>query len=250
MRKKSVVLATPCYGGMVTSKYMGSMLDSIYGLMRDSIPHINFMLANESLIPRGRNKCAMWMLDNNFDKLMFIDADMIWTYEKLKMLLDSDKPIIGGTYPMKAFPISLNFNALEGKGLDLFAKNRQQDNYLEFVRAHADAKGEVEVRHIPTGFMLIDRTVFLKLSETVPSYFSYDPPTKTTTAAYDFFPSGIVEGISEPGEYLSEDWAFCAIAKRAGFPIYLQTRAVCGHTGTFNFGLGQHVVIGQEPLIK
>jgi hypothetical protein len=239
-----LLIATPAYGGMVTTGYLTSIVP-VMQLLREEGVHVElYTLSSESLIPRGRNTCIQRAIDGYFDKVLFIDADLTFTYEKVKMLLNSDKDLVGGTYPLKAFPICPNFNPLEDQR-DLFGLNRQQDNYMQWVNKYADTNGEAEVLHIPTGFMLIDMKVFAKLSHVVPWYQTFQPETKQHRQHFDFFLSGV-----KGHEYESEDWAFCRIARENGFKVYLQTRAICGHIGNITYGLGSHIIIGQEPLIR
>lgn len=238
-----LLVATPSYGGVVTCQYLKSLIPCLAHMGELGIEAHIHMLESESLISRGRNTCAMFAINGGYDKLLFIDADMIFTWENLKRLLDSKKKIVGGTYPLKNHPITLNFNPLEHQ-MDLFDQDRQQDNYMQWVSKYADPAGEAEVRHIPTGFMLIDMEVFAKLSHIVPWYQTFQPETKEKTHSFEFFPVGVREN-----EYESEDWAFCRIARENGFPVYLQTQAVCGHVGIMHYGLGQHIIVGQSPLI-
>lgn len=229
---------------MVTSRYLQSLIPAVARLADLGHQVEIHMQANESLISRGRNTCAMYAIKNGFDKLFFIDADMIFTPESVELLVKSKKKIVGGTYPLKCFPITLNFNPLPHQR-DLFGEHRQQDNYIEWVAKYADATGEAEVMHIPTGFMMIDMEVLAKLSHKVDWYQTFHPEHKTKDQAFDFFPVRVVEH-----EYESEDWAFCSLAREAGFSVYLQTRAVNAHTGTLHYGLGQHIIEGQAPLIE
>jgi len=238
-----LLIAIPCAGGMITTGCMTSLLQT-WAQLPPEIECEIYTLSTESLINRGRNTCAKYAIDGRFDKLLFIDSDLIFTYADIKRLLDSDKLVVGGTYPLKNFPITVNFNPLD-EHADLFGKDRQQDNYMEWVRKYADDNGEAEVRHIPTGFMLIDMRVLAKLSHTVNWYQNFNPDLKTTTMYFEFFPTGVVNH-----ELLSEDWYFCKLARDAGFKIYLQTRSVCAHIGNYAYGLGHHIIRGQPPLIK
>ncbi len=238
-----VLIATPAYGGMVTTRYLHSLIQTLAWCNSQDIDTELHMQESESLISRGRNTCGTYAIKNGFDKMLFIDADMIFTPEKVKMLLDSNEKIVGGTYPLKNHPITLNFNPLQDQR-DLFGDHRQQDNYIAWVKKYADKNGEAEVMHIPTGFMLIDTEVLAKLTYKVPWYQSFQPETKQTTTYYDFFPVRV-----QDNQYESEDWAFCSIAREHGYKVVLQTKAVCGHTGVMHYGLGQHIISGQEPLI-
>lgn len=188
------------------------------------------LIPNDSLIGRARNKCAKFFLDGGFDKLLFVDADLAWKEEWIELLLRSKRPIIGGTYPLKSHPITLNFNPMLGEASDVFGRERGVEAYRSFVRQFVDSIGEVEVRHVPTGFLMIDRSVFLSLIEkkSIPPYESFQPDTGKIEVLWDFFPTRVIAS-----RYESEDWAFCSIAREAGFPVYLQTKAVCAHLGNY-----------------
>lgn len=240
-----LLIATPCAGGMCTTGYLCSIVSVCVELEKAGVDWEIYTLSKESLINRGRNTCAKYAIDGGFDKILFIDSDLIFSYEKVRMLLDSKEAIIGGTYPIKNFPITVNFNPLEHQR-DLFGDHRQQDNYLAWVRKYADPMtGEAEVRDVPTGFMLIDISVLAKLSHTVKWYQNFNPELGTKDIFYEFFPTGVVGQ-----ELLSEDWYFCHLAREAGFRVMLQTKAICAHIGSMSYGLGSHVIIGQEPLIR
>lgn len=239
-----ILIGSPAFGGMVTASYLKSYLAMIGHLQADG-HHVDLhMEESESLIPRGRNTCATYALQNGYDKLLFIDTDMVFTIENVRRLLKSDKMVVGGSYPLKAHPIVVNFNPLD-EHRDLFGDKRQQDNYFEWVKKYADENGEAEVMHIPTGFMLIDIRVLAKLTYRVRWYRTFHPEFGIKNQFYEFFPSGVTSN----NEYESEDWAFCRLAREEGFKIYLQTQAINGHVGTMRYGMGQHIIIGQPPLI-
>lgn len=238
-----LLIGSPAFGGQVTCGYLKSLLPVISELTSRGIQVDLHMLETESLITRGRDTVATHALTKGYDKLLFIDADMIFTTENVLKLLASKRDIVGGTYPLKNYPITINFNPLP-EHRDLFGVERYQDNYLAWVAEYADENGEAEVMHIPTGFMLIDCKVFAALSYKVPWYQAYEADTKTILTSYEFFPAGVTDN-----QYESEDWNFCSIARANGFKIYLQTQAVNTHVGTHAYRLGNHAVVGQQPVI-
>lgn len=244
-----LLIASPCAYGLATTQFVQCLVSSICKLQADGIEVDLKMQGAESLINRGRNTDATFALKNGYNKVLFIDADMVFKYENLKLLIHSDKKIIGGTYPLKNFPITLNFNPLE-EHCDLFSKDRQQDNYIAWVNKYADEAGEAEVRHVPTGFLCVDTSVLADLTFKVPWYSNFSPDTKTFEVDYDFFPTKVVEYSENHHELLSEDWGFCEQARNHGHKVYLQTKAVNAHVGTYTYGLGHHIIRGQEPLIK
>jgi len=218
-----IFIATPAMNGMFYSNYFVSALATQAQLRADGHEVMFYTLSAESLIPRARNKCAMAFLESDYDKLMFIDADIGWKYADLKLLMESDKKIIGGTYAIKQFPIRMNFNPLM-QHYEVFGRDRSMDAYRKYVEAFAAPNGEVEVRHLPTGFMMIDRSVIETLCRTESIYVT--PKGAELSEAVDLFPAGVVGS-----RYESEDWGFCRIAREMNFPAFLQSRIICSHMG-------------------
>lgn len=213
-----LLIATPSYGGMLTTRYFEAFFETM-GAVQAAGHEINtLMYERDALVSRARNACAMIALKSGADKVLFIDSDVVWLPEHVLRLLRSDKQIIGGTYPYKKFPIKLVYNALGP--VDPF---------------EAGAHDEVEVQHLPAGFLLIDMAVFKSLVKTQPLYRCWDEQTKSYRADCDFFPIRIVKGAGAVGTYETEDWGFCSVAREAGFKVYLNTKCVVGHVGSHQF---------------
>jgi hypothetical protein len=192
-----------------------------------------FTVSNESLVPRARNYIISSSLQSEvpWDKFLFIDADIQFSWEDVKRLLSSGEQIVGGAYPVKALPIHLNYNPKFGDGLKYFPDGRRSVAQHEaFAAEEATSDGEAEVRHLATGFLLIDRSVFEVLRPKVPSYVNQDIVTKQEVTNWDFFPAGVSEN-----HYMSEDWGFCNLARAHGFHIYLNTKVIVGHVGSHTY---------------
>ena len=241
----SVLIATPAYGGMVTTDYVRSLLDTVAVLQHEGINFQVYTLANESLIPRGRNQCAWFSMcfgpdGNPYDKLFFIDADMGWEPEQFKQLLFSDKRIIGGVYPIKQYPIELAANALP-RDTDIFdGQVRDVASFKKLRDRYNDPKHEIEMLHIPTGFMKIDTSVFADLIEGnhVNSYIGRNWQTKENVMMWDFFPIG-TSLHPDAKLYESEDWAFCSLVKKhLDEKIWCNASIITRHTGTHVFKAG------------
>lgn len=222
-----LVIATPAYGGLVTTSYTSSLIKSFYGLHADRVSHKVLFLDNESLIQRGRDKCAGMAIETGARRLMFIDADIGWDYKDLKALMDAmtenNLSVIAGTYPCKTFPIQLNYNPLPADIDTYFKGDRKRTSELhkEFAKAKGDI---VEMMHVPTGFMLIDIEKVLVNGIKVDSYSSMGKPL------HAFFPVRVKNGVLE-----SEDWGFCSICREQGIPVYLHTGIVLPHQGSMAF---------------
>lgn len=233
-----LLISTPCSGGMLYSKYVGSLMETMSTVLAEGLLEgwqIHFQ-DKESLIHRARNRAATMCLEGGFDKLLTIDADISWTVADFKRVVFSDKPIVGGTYPLKSFPIVMNFNPLLDQGSELFSTFRgiDLDAFSKFKEKYTDSDGIAKVRHLPTGFLCVSSEVLAKLSHTVEVYESFDSAKGERKKFFNFYPSDVKEGMLR-----SEDWSFCDLAREAGFDIHFDTKVIVTHTGNHDYRLGQ-----------
>ena len=102
IKNTHVFLATPCYGGLVTEPFHRSMLNFTNILQNNSIPFTSMTLANESLVTRARNTLAAAFLERKqCTHLMFVDADIEFSWDSILRLLDYNKNVVVGAYPNK-----------------------------------------------------------------------------------------------------------------------------------------------------
>jgi hypothetical protein len=236
-KPKSVLVATPMYGGMCTGPYVHGLLMTMQKMREIGMNASWCHLTNESLITRARNELVRVFLETGHDYLMFIDADIGFSGEAVAQLLQADKDIVCGIYPKKEvnwesveraasagkegladYAGAFVFNAVEGEGI-------------------TDETGCIEVRHGGTGFMLIKREVFEHLKPYVPTYrvSSFQDPETGEYAkplTHEFFATSI----DESGALLSEDFHFCELWRAHGGKVYAQPFINLLHIGTHVFG--------------
>ena len=227
---RDIFIATPAYGGMTTVAYTHSLVTTVVNLNASGITWNAFFIENESLIQRARNKLATEALDKGHRKLLFIDADIHWSWPDVKKLYDADLPVIAGTYPKKTLPIELNFNPLPDDLVKYFDDKplRTKEHLQRWQESDAVKNGVARVMHVPTGFMMIDISVLRKLKDKVLSYTNQDG--SDLKRCYDFFPVRVKWDILE-----SEDWAFCSLCRENDIPVYFHTEVVLDHIGTYHF---------------
>ena len=98
-----LVVATPCFGGQVSSIYAGS----IFHLQRAvrSRPDMDFtvlMRDGDALITRARANLVTLFLDNTgATHLLFVDADIGFTPDQVFRLIESGADVVAGVYPIK-----------------------------------------------------------------------------------------------------------------------------------------------------
>jgi FkbM family methyltransferase len=152
---------------------------------------------------RARNRAAGNFLSTDCDYLLFIDGDIHFHRGHIEMLMESNEPVLGGIYCIKTAD--------------------ETRPCLQTLPGHAPIAcgGLAEVRRTGTGFLRIHRSVFEKLKDKATRYTNHGRPE------WDFFPSGVING-----EWLSEDWYFCDLAREAGFKVMIDTRVQVGHEGS------------------
>ena len=99
---KSILIATPMYGGMCTGHYTIALMNSINTLREMKIETLLASVMNESLIPRARNELVRLFLNQTkCSHLMFVDADMYFDEKAIASLYKADKDVACGIYPRK-----------------------------------------------------------------------------------------------------------------------------------------------------
>src|SRR5471032_544842 len=99
-----VYVATPSYGGVVTTSYVHGLLD-----LYDTADRYEFGLrinfnSFDSLITRARNTMvAEYLADERFTHLMWIDGDIGFKGSDVVRLLLADRPLVAGVYPLKTY---------------------------------------------------------------------------------------------------------------------------------------------------
>lgn len=242
-KKIGVMVATPCYGGLLSEGYLHGILSLTQFAAKNKFKvHLNTM-GNESLVTRARNTLVSQFLDycekddKSFTHLMFIDADIGFNGEAVTRLIQSDYDVCAGIYPRK----SIDWKSIPG-----FVKedptNLEQKAYgynLNFAQPKniKVEKGFTEVLDAATGFMCIKKEVFHKMKEAYPNlkYTSdqiINNDRYSSKNCYAFFDCIIDE---KSNRYLSEDYAFCRLWQKIGGKIYADLQSPLTHYGTYPF---------------
>jgi hypothetical protein len=232
-----ILVAMPCFGGQMFTRTSASLITTMLCAKEEGLFHIQPHFQGDSLIHRARDRAAMYMITEGYDKIFTIDADVTFTYEDFKRIALSPEPIVGGAYPIKNFPVVLNFIPMPDRGTELFSSERHMDYdaFQKFKEKYADPDtGLASVARLATGFLCCTREVFEKLGETSDMYVTQSPETGEIRKFMHFYTSGVHESVLE-----SEDFSLCRRAIEAGFKVMFDTRVVLGHIGLHEYRLGQ-----------
>jgi len=250
--KPRVAILTPCYGSVCFVNYVSCLINTMNFLNSYGVPVKVEFCRNDSLVSRARNNLiAKAMHDPTVTHFMFIDNDITWSPVDILKLLIADKPIVGGIYPIKNFEwakLAANPNLIQEW---IAHKNESQlknvvsdEEFIQYrmVRYnvnHLDNHLEInqnlaQVKHLATGFMLIQRAVIEKMSLAFPSTKYVDDVGFLHGAENDFAYALFDCGV-EDGHYCSEDWLFCNRWSKMGGKVWMDVSINLVHTGNQDF---------------
>jgi hypothetical protein len=215
LKTTRVHICMPCYGGMLTESCFMSYIKWSNTCRQLGLDWTMETMTNESLISRARNTLTAKFLHNKESThLMFIDADIGWEPWHLLVMLNADKDVIGGLYPMKSLPVKWCVNGFEGAKVS-------EDGNLQ------------EVSKTGTGFLLMKRHVFEKLDAhpaVKPFINDIGLPVELNPYMKTYFDTAVREN-----RYYSEDWTFCENWRDLGGEVWVDKRVLLKHTGTYVF---------------
>ena len=139
-----------------------------------------------------------------YDYLMWIDSDILFTPQQFQKLLNHNSDIVSGVYLME-----------DGKSLATVKEwdeeyFRQNCHFKFLTLQEINGKEDlIEVAYTGMGFMLVKRGVFEKLE-------------------YPWF-RPIEKKIGDMVDFTMEDVAFCLRAREAGFKIFIDPTVRVGH---------------------
>lgn len=262
-KKTFVLVATPCYGGLLSAEYSRCMTETKSLFSKYGIGLGVAYLTNESLIPRGRNTLmAKFLADPRFTHLLFIDADISWNPVDILKLLMRKKDLIGGCYPKKKINYEriptlvdeirrlqtpenpdFNFELLESKMYD-YVMNMGENPSL-------NPEGLLSVRHIGTGFMLISRNCLNKMIEEYGEMTKHNDDHGNLSEGEREYLYALFDTDIENGHYLSEDYTFCKRWIDIGGEVFADLSIKLWHSGTHifkgNFGMS---LLSVDKLIQ
>jgi hypothetical protein len=230
-------VATPCYGGLVTQRYMQSICSLLdYGNQNGIAVSVE-LLGYDSLITRGRNTLVTTFLDTpTATHLMFIDADIGFTPDQVGRMIALNEPVSAGSYPLKIihYDQAVIDRNQAGEGLDTAQ--------LRYVGApclgdEAETRdGFVTADFAGTGFMLIQRAALTQMMSAYPETrftASHNRATPNLSPNQYALFDCIIE--KETGHYLSEDYTFCKRWRAIGGKVWLDTQSKLMHIGPHEF---------------
>ncbi len=219
----SILIVTPAYGGMIDVHYSMSVHAEVRHLLTNDVAVSVRQVPCDSLITRGRNRLVNTFMKSRATHMMFWDGDVVphvpgYALAMLRELQKGKFGIVGGAYPIKGpkEPRRVCCNLL---------KDAVIADELPIV------DGFAEVRHIGTGFMMFSRN-------TIATLMAAHPELKYLSNSEDDHQEPLwtlFDARLRDGEYLSEDWFFCDLARDSGIKTACFVDAKFTHWGPYGF---------------
>src|SRR5712672_2975847 len=98
-----LVVATPCFGGQVSSIYAGSIFQLQRAVRSKSNIDLTVLMRDgDALITRARANLVTLFLDNpTATHLLFVDADIGFEPDQIFRMIESGADVVAGVYPIK-----------------------------------------------------------------------------------------------------------------------------------------------------
>lgn len=258
LRNPKLFILTPCYGSLCHVTYMVCLISTIELFKKFNFPIQIEFCRNDSLVTRARNNLvARAMNDPAMTHCIFIDSDITWNpVDVMKLILD-DKPLIGGVYPLKRYiwdkllkddmnPYNTNIiqswltkrdqSPLKGflSDADLIQAKllKYNINYIDNI-LNID-NNIAKVKHVATGFMMIQRELFVKMAIAFPST-KYVDDVGFLNGTENDFAFALFDTCVDYGHFLSEDYIFCDRWSKMNGEIFINVSINLSHTGNEDF---------------
>lgn len=227
MNLPSVLIAIPCYGGIMQAKTALSLIDVVKHLELEKINYDILTVSNQSLIPKARSDIANYFINaTNFDYIFWLDADIVFSSEdffKLYRMAMKNYQHIMGTYRHKTQDVKYSFSVIQENGNLVWNKDfphavKVDSNVGGFSMIHRDVFEKIAIDHQHLKYTPWSTTRHVTEKELNNSYHYYEIPISETS-----------------GMILPEDFAFQEKCKKLGIDMWLHTGVKLGHNGNTDF---------------
>src|SRR5271169_1620639 len=232
----NLVVATPCFGGQVSSIYASSIFQLQRAIRSMSNVTLKVELRDgDALITRARaNLMTLFLDDPSATHLLFVDADIGFTPDQVFRLIESGADVVAGVYPIKRINWDKARRAQESNRPNVPAASLDYVLEIDDPDRVTVVRGFTRVRYAGTGFLMIRRHVLEKMCAH-PDYASLQFFREHSHDALAGSPNrfALFECMIEPnsGTYLSEDFAFCKRWTDIGGEIWADLQSRLDHVG-------------------
>jgi hypothetical protein len=231
-----LVIATPCFGGQVSSIYASSIFALQSAVRTKSNLGLKVHLRDgDALITRARaNLVTLFLDDPEATHLLFVDADIGFTPAQVFRLIESGADVVAGVYPIKRVNWDKARSAAGAAQPNLAAASLDYVLEVDDPGRVVVVEGFTRLRYAGTGFLMIRRHVLERMC----AHPDYAALKFTREHSHDVLAGSpnrfaLFECMIDPatGTYLSEDFAFCKRWTDIGGEIWADLESRLDHVG-------------------
>lgn len=214
MSKNYVVIAVPCYSGLIHVGTSRSILHDVMALTgRGDIVQVAEEVGNADISNCRAMIVAKFLAIEGATHLVMVDDDVAWEGGGLLKLVDARTDFVAGLYPRRMGD-DINFHV-----------------HMKPGAQKLDADGLLEVNGVPAGFMCLTRDMLERMVKHYDAHKFYFPqaPNGIAWDLFDGFWSEDDKGVKHK---FGEDYSFCARWRAMGGRIYVEPSIHMGHLGT------------------
>lgn len=216
IKKTKILIGTPAYAGQCYTAYTESLLDTIKLLENRGI-ETSIKFINNQIVTRARNMiCSIFMEDDSYTHLLFIDSDIKWNPSDVLLLLEHKKECVIGIYPNKKYY----------RGNGILKLNPSSVFYNPMI----EKDNLVKVKLAATGFMLIEKSALKRIEKDI-DVFCLPAGNDKIEFLYNYFDCNVVDM-----NYLTEDYYFSYLLYKNNGEIWADNRINLYHIGTHAYG--------------
>ncbi len=208
-------IATPLYANSVCSEYLHGMLQTV-SLLGSKGMAVQYAFERGTYIAINREKLVRRFLKTDCQFMLFIDGDTAFQALDVIRLLSADVDVVSGFYRYRigVKPGITNhcFRSANGRAIDVLDRNSETLQECGFL---------------PTGMLLIRRSVFERLYEK--HEYVFDQGFRDTAWFQALFKAGEREDVATNFE--GEDVHFSKIWREMGGQLFVKAGVQVGHVG-------------------
>lgn len=197
-----ILIAVPTYDSIQPETFK-----SIYGL--DRCGHdvfFNFVRGYD--VANARNRIAKEAVENQYDYVLMIDADIVLPSDTLRLMLENPVDVCSGVYINRHTGRTILSRKYKVDGSEYYDFEREAEYTSDEVKQMLSSGcTKIKVHGTGGGCLLIKTDVMYRLPKPLFKWVDYDDGHGT----------------------LSEDLFFCTQCKNAGVEIHADLRVNCGH---------------------
>lgn len=217
-QKIKLLIGVPAYGGMCYTAFTESLLQTKTFLDKCNID-FDVKFINNQIVTRARNMIShIFMNDESYTHLLFIDSDIQWNPTHIIMLLEHNLECVIGIYPNKKY----------------YKKDKQiilnpSSDILPVNPLVSSKENLLPIKFAATGFMLLTKSALKRIENDIDTFFL--PTQDTVKKVYNYFDCNVVDN-----NYLTEDYFFSYLFVKNGGEIWADKRISLYHHGHHCYG--------------